>query len=186
MRIQSKKSVCVYCAHRDGARPSYLTAARETGEVIARLGMRLVYGAGDVGLMGAVADAAQDAGAETFGVIPEHLMRKEVGKRDLTSFVITENMHERKKVMVMNSDAFVLLPGGLGSLDEFFELITWRQLGLHAKPCFILNVDGYWDALITLIENQVKEGFVPPENLEYFLTVNSIADLESELSQAFS
>lgn len=186
MNSQSKKSVCVYCAHRDGARPSYIQAARDTGALIARLNMRLVYGAGDVGLMGAVADAAQEAGAETFGVIPEHLMRKEVGKRDLTSFVITENMHERKKVMVMNSDAFVLLPGGLGSLDEFFELITWRQLGLHAKPCFILNVDGYWDGLIKLIENQVNEGFVPAENLGYFSTADTIEQLEFELAQAFS
>ena len=168
MNSQSKKSVCVYCAHRDGVKPCYLNAARDTGALIARLDMRLVYGAGDIGLMGAVADAAQAAGAETFGVIPQHLMNKEVGKRDLTSFVITENMHERKKIMVMNADAFVLLPGGFGSLDEFFELITWRQLGLHSKPCFIYNVDGYWDALIALINNQIEQGFVPTENIDYF------------------
>jgi uncharacterized protein (TIGR00730 family) len=186
MNSQSKKSVCVYCAHRDGAKSSYLASATATGELIAKLGHRLVYGAGDIGLMGAVADAAIDAGAETFGVIPIHLMKKEVGKRDLTSFVITENMHERKKVMVMNADAFVLLPGGFGSLDEFFELITWRQLGLHAKPCFIYNVDGYWDALITLIENQIEQGFVPTENMDYFSVVNTIDELEAGLDQALS
>ena len=185
-KSQSKKSVCVYCSHRDGAKSSYINAARDTGALIARLDMRLVYGAGDIGLMGAVADAAMDAGAETFGVIPQHLLQKEVGKRDLTSFVITENMHERKKVMVMNADAFVLLPGGLGSLDEFFELITWRQLGLHAKPCFIYNVDGYWDALIALINNQVEQGFVPAENMNYFTVVTTIDALESKLNQALS
>tara|TARA_R110002124_G_scaffold132305_5_gene294838 strand:+ start:1337 stop:1900 length:564 start_codon:yes stop_codon:yes gene_type:complete len=186
MNSQSKKSVCVYCAHRDGIKSSYLAAATATGELIAKLGHRLVYGAGDIGLMGAVADAAQAAGAETFGVIPHHLLQKEVGKRNLTSFVITENMHERKKIMVMNADAFVLLPGGFGSLDEFFELITWRQLGLHSKPCFIYNVDGYWDALITLIENQIAHGFVPTENLDYFTVVTSLDDLETSLNQAFS
>jgi len=186
MNSQSKKSVCVYCAHRDGAKDSYLSSARDTGALIARLGMRLVYGAGDIGLMGAVADAAQAAGAETFGVIPHHLMKKEVGKRDLTSFVITENMHERKKIMVMNADAFVLLPGGFGSLDEFFELITWRQLGLHSKPCFIVNVDGYWDALIALIENQIEQGFVPTENMDYFTVVDDVTALEGALTQALS
>ena len=172
MISQSKKSVCVYCAHRDGARPSYLHQATKTGEMIANLGLRLVYGAGDIGLMGAVASGAQSKGGETFGVIPVHLMNKEVAKRDLSSFVITENMHERKKVMVMNADAFVLLPGGLGSLDEFFELITWRQLGLHDKPCFILNTEGYWDHLIALIDNQIAEGFVPAENVKYFKIIN--------------
>ena len=186
MISQSKKSVCVYCAHRDGARPSYLQQATETGQMIADIGMRLVYGAGDVGLMGAVATGTQSKGGETFGVIPVHLMSKEVAKRDLSSFVITENMHERKKVMVMNADAFVLLPGGFGSLDEFFELITWRQLGLHDKPCFILNTDGYWDHLIALIDNQIAEGFVPAENVNYFKTLNTVAELKHELTQAFS
>lgn len=185
-KSQSKKSVCVYCAHRDGAKSSYINAARDTGAMIARLGLRLVYGAGDIGLMGAVADAAQSAGAETFGVIPQHLLKKEVGKRDLTTFVITENMHERKKIMVMNADAFVLLPGGFGSLDEFFELITWRQLGLHSKPCFIVNVDGYWDALITLINNQIEQGFVPTDNMDYFTVVNTVDELELALTQTFS
>jgi uncharacterized protein (TIGR00730 family) len=185
-KSQSKKSVCVYCAHRDGVKSSYINAARDTGALIARLDMRLVYGAGDIGLMGAVADAAQSAGAQTFGVIPQHLLKKEVGKRDLTTFVITENMHERKKIMVMNADAFVLLPGGFGSLDEFFELITWRQLGLHSKPCFIVNIDGYWDALITLINNQIEQGFVPTENMDYFTVVNTVDDLELALNQTFS
>jgi len=141
------KSICVYCGSRNGANPAYLQDATDTGAMIARNGWRLVYGAGDVGLMGAVARATQAAGGKTFGVIPTHLMRLEVGKRDLDSFVITETMHERKKVMIMNADAVVMLPGGAGSLDEFFEALTWRQLGLHEKPIVLLNTNGYWDPL---------------------------------------
>ncbi|MDB2676732.1 TIGR00730 family Rossman fold protein, partial [Amylibacter sp.] len=112
MNLQRKKSICVYCAHRDGAKPSYLQAAQDTGEMIARLNMRLVYGAGSVGLMGKVANSAQSGNAEVFGVIPEHLLDLEIGKDDIDSFIVTENMHERKKIMVLNSDAFILLPGG--------------------------------------------------------------------------
>ncbi len=115
-------------------------------------GLRLVYGAGDVGLMGAVARAAMAAGGETFGVVPAHLVAREQGRRDLSRLVVTETMHERKKVMFMNADAIVTLPGGPGSLDELFEVLTWRQLGLHAKPVFLLNVEGYWDPLLTLLQ----------------------------------
>ena len=145
-------SICVYCGARPGTDPSYMQTATDFGTALAQQGWRLVYGAGDVGLMGAVARAAQDAGGDTFGVIPTHLMQLEVGKRDLTRFVVTENMHERKKVMFMNSDAIVVLPGGAGSMDEFFEVLTWAQLDLHAKPILLLNAQGYWDPLIGLIE----------------------------------
>ncbi|MGC1488744.1 MAG: TIGR00730 family Rossman fold protein, partial [Albidovulum sp.] len=143
-----QKSVCVYCGSRPGTRPAYANDARLTGQMLAKNGWRLVYGAGDVGLMGEVARAAQSAGGETFGVIPTHLLDLEVGKRDVSTFVITETMHERKKVMFMNADAVVILPGGGGSLDEFFEVLTWRQLGLHAKPILVLNSEGYWTPLI--------------------------------------
>jgi uncharacterized protein (TIGR00730 family) len=127
--------------------------------MLAAQGWRLVYGAGDVGLMGRVAKAVQAAGGKTFGVIPTHLMTREVGKRDLDTFVITETMHERKKVMFMNCDAIALLPGGGGSLDELFEVLTWRQLGLHDKPVILIDVDGYWQPLIALLEHVVAEGF---------------------------
>ena len=186
MNLQRKKSICVYCAHRDGAKPSYLQAAQDTGEMIARLNMRLVYGAGSVGLMGKVANSAQSGNAEVFGVIPEHLLDLEIGKDDIDSFIVTENMHERKKIMVLNSDAFILLPGGFGSLDEFFELITWRQLGLHNKPCFIFNVNGYWNPLLKLIDNQISEGFVLSNNKSFFSVVESIDELESKLIQSLS
>lgn len=155
----SIKSVCVYCGSRSGAMPAYESAAKSLGVMLAARGLRLVYGAGDVGLMGVVARAAQDAGGETFGVIPEHLVRREVGKSDLTTYVVTETMHERKKVMLYNADAVVVLPGGPGSLDELFEALTWRQLGLHNKPIVILNVAGYWDKLRDLVEHMLTQGF---------------------------
>ena len=167
----SVKSVCVYCGSRPGAVPAYAEAARELGAGLAARDLRLVYGAGDVGLMGEVARAAQAAGAETFGVIPEHLVRREVGKSDLTSYVVTETMHERKKVMLMNADAVVVLPGGPGSLDELFEVLTWRQLGLHDKPIVILNVEGYWDKLRDLLDHVIGQGFADASLADYLAWV---------------
>jgi uncharacterized protein (TIGR00730 family) len=155
----SQPSICVYCGSRPGSDPAHLAAATAFGAALAAQDWRLVYGAGDVGLMGAVANATQAAGGDTFGVIPTHLMRLEVGKRDLTRFVVTENMHERKKVMFMNSDAIVVLPGGAGSLDEFFEVLTWAQLGLHAKPIVLLDINGYWQPLVALIDHVIAQGF---------------------------
>ncbi len=171
----SQKSVCVYCGSRDGANKAYASAAKSLGTLLAREGWRLVYGAGDVGLMGEVARAAQNAGGETFGVIPVHLVQREVGKTDLTHFVITETMHERKKVMIMNADAVVVLPGGPGSLDELFEALTWRQLGLHDKAIVVVNVDGYWDALKTLLDQVVDQGFAE-QSLAAFVTWVDSAD----------
>lgn len=162
------RSICVFCGASNGQNPAYGAAADTAGRLIAQAGARLVYGAGDVGLMGRVARAAQAAGGDTFGVIPKHLIDWEVGKTDLTRYIVTETMHERKKVMVMNSDAFLLLPGGAGSLDEFFEVLTWRQLGLHDKPIVILNVEGYWDPLIALVDNVVGEHFARPSLKSFF------------------
>ena len=158
----TRPAVCVYCGSRMGNRPAYRAAAERVGDLLAQRGWRLVYGAGDVGLMGIVAGAAQAAGGETLGVIPQHLLGREVGKRDLTRFVVTENMHERKKVMFMNSHATIVLPGGAGSLDEFFEVLTWAQLGLHAKRIVLLDVDGYWEPLLALIDHVIGEGFADP------------------------
>lgn len=156
------KSVCVYCGSRAGAMAAFTEHAQHLGQAIAAQNWRLVYGAGDVGLMGEVARAAQTAGAETFGVIPAHLVAREVGKSDLTRYIVTETMHERKKVMFMNADAVVVLPGGAGSLDEFFEVLTWAQLGLHSKPIVVLNSAGYWDPLIALVDHVVAQGFADP------------------------
>ncbi|MFV2052208.1 TIGR00730 family Rossman fold protein [Aliiroseovarius sp. YM-037] len=175
-------SVCVYCGSRDGANPAYRAAAEAFGTALAERGWRLVYGAGDIGLMGAVARSAQAAGGDTFGVIPTHLVDREVGKRDLGRFIITENMHERKKVMYMNSDAIVVLPGGAGSLDEFFEVLTWRQLGLHAKPIFLLNTDGYWTPLMSLIDHVIVEGFAGETLKSFVQAVDTPADLANRIA----
>ncbi|MBY6153308.1 TIGR00730 family Rossman fold protein [Vannielia litorea] len=170
-------SLCVYCGSRDGNDPAHAEAAEALGKAIAEHGWRLVYGAGDVGLMGRVARSAQAGGAETFGVIPTHLLQREVGKRDLTTFIVTETMHERKKVMFMNADAVVVLPGGAGSLDELFEVLTWRQLGLHAKPVFLLNVNGYWSKLTELVEHVVASGFAGDDLLGFYEVVSSVEAL---------
>jgi len=175
-------SVCVYCGARPGADPSWMAAATELGSALAAAGIRLVYGAGDVGLMGAVARSAQAAGGQTFGVIPAHLIAWEVGKRDLTTFVITETMHERKKVMFMNADAVVVLPGGAGTLDELFEALTWRQLGLHEKPVYLLDLGGYWQPLIALIEHVIAQGFAEPGLRGYFEVVPDVPALLARLA----
>ena len=170
-------SVCVFCGARPGQDPEFMEAARTLGVALADNAMRLVYGAGDVGIMGQVARAAQDAGGQTFGVIPGHLVDMEVGNTDLTSYIVTETMHERKKVMFMNCDAVVLLPGGAGSLDEFFEVLTWAQLGLHTKPVFILNTNGYWDPLIHLLSHVTDQSFADPSLLAIYETVTDVPAL---------
>ena len=178
-------SICVFCGSRPGHNPAHVAAAAGLGREIAARGWRLVYGAGDVGLMGEVARAAQAAGAATFGVIPTHLVRAEVGKRDLTTYVVTEDMHERKKVMYMNSDAIVVLPGGAGSLDEFFEVLTWAQIGLHQKPILLLDVDGYWQPLMRLLDHVIAEGFAGESLQGHFKAVRDVPTLEAALSAAF-
>ena len=180
------QSVCVYCGSRDGADTAYATAAEATGTMLAHNNWRLVYGAGDVGLMGRVANATQAAGGRTFGVIPTHLLDWEVGKRDLDTFIITETMHERKKVMFMNCDAVVVLPGGAGSLDEFFEAITWRQLGLHTKPVYLLNINGFWDPLKVLLDHVVAQGFAEASLLDYVTVTDDVPALEADLRAALS
>ena len=180
------RSICVYCGARNGTRPEHAAAADAVGRMIARNGWQLVYGAGDVGLMGAVARAATDRGAAAMGVIPAHLLTLEQGRRDLSRFVVTETMHERKKVMFMNADAVVVLPGGAGTLDEFFEVLTWRQLGLHAKPVMLLNVAGYWDPLVALIDHIVAQGFADDSLRGYVSVVDDATALDRALRAALS
>lgn len=169
------KSVCVFCGSRAGDDPAFTADAERLGAGIAEHGWRLVYGAGDVGLMGSVARAAQDAGGVTFGVIPAHLVAWEVGKTDLTTYIVTETMHERKKVMFMNCDAVVVLPGGAGSLDELFEVLTWRQLGLHEKPIYIVNTNGYWDPLKQLMNHVAQRRFADESLLDFLIWVPDAA-----------
>lgn len=178
------RSVCVFCGSRPGINPAYAEAAQAVGRLIAKQNWRLVYGAGDVGLMGEVARAALEAGGRTLGVIPTHLMAREQGRRDLTTLIITENMHERKKVMFMNSDAIVVLPGGAGSLDEFFEVLTWAQIGLHEKPIFLLNTDGYWQPLMSLMDHVIAQGFAEQEMRGHFIAVDDAYELAAGLQAA--
>ena len=180
------RSVCVFCGSRPGRSPAYAKAARDLGRLIAESGWRLVYGAGDVGLMGETARAAKAAGAVTLGVIPIHLMQREQGRRDLTTLIVTEDMHERKKVMFMNSDAIVVLPGGAGTLDEFFEVLTWKQIGLHQKPILLLNTEGYWNPLAALIDQVIAEGFAEDETRSYSTLVPDVPALGAALTQALA
>ncbi len=181
-----RKSVCVFCGSRTGNDPEYAVQATALGTALAENDWRLVYGAGDVGLMGTVARATQLAGAETFGVIPAHLVAWEVGKVDLTRYIVTETMHERKKVMFMNCDAVVLLPGGAGSLDEIFEVLTWRQLGLHQKPVIVMNTNGYWDPFMQLLQHVVDQGFADASLLDYITPVPDADAATAALRTALS
>ena len=184
--MSTLRSVCVFCGSRSGTDPAYATEARALGQAIAANGWRLVYGAGDVGLMGEVARAAITAGASTMGVIPTHLLNREKGKRDLSQLVITEDMHERKKVMFMNSDAIVVLPGGAGSLDEFFEVLTWRQIGLHTKPIYLLNTNGYWNPLLALSDHVIAQGFAENTMRSFYSAVPDVTALAAALRAALS
>ncbi|MBT8425819.1 MAG: TIGR00730 family Rossman fold protein [Silicimonas sp.] len=179
-------SLCVYCGSRAGHDPAYLDAANQLGRTIANEGWRLVYGAGDVGLMGAAAEAATAAGAPTLGVIPTHLLDAEAPHGVFGDRVVTETMHERKKVMFMNADAVAVLPGGAGSLDEFFEVLTWAQIGLHEKPIFLLDVNGYWQPLIALIDHVIAEGFANDTLRGLFQPVPTVAALAEAVRAARS
>lgn len=177
------KSVLVFCGSRPGNNPAYVEAAQELGAALARKSLRLIYGAGDVGIMGEVARSAQSNGGEIFGVIPEHLVELEVGKSDLSTYVVTETMHERKKVMFMNTDVVVVLPGGAGSLDEFFEVLTWAQIGLHKKPIFVLNTAGYWTKLTELMDHVVSEGFADASIKSFYETVETVPELMDRIAK---
>ncbi|NMM44207.1 TIGR00730 family Rossman fold protein [Rhodospirillaceae bacterium KN72] len=170
-------SVCVYCGSRHGARPAFTTAARRLGNMLAEAEIRLVYGGGAVGLMGEVAQAVLDKGGRVTGIIPHFLDQAEVGKANLTELIRTDNMHDRKARMAELSDGFVVLPGGLGTLDETFEILTWKQLQLHDKPIVLLNIEGYWDHFVHLVEHQVREGFVQERYLKFFRVVDNVEEV---------
>ena len=155
-------ALCVYCGSSSGAHPDYAAQARAFGGEMARRGMALVYGGGNVGLMGTLADAVLAAGGKVIGVIPRQLVEREVAHPGLTEMHVVETMHQRKTRMYELSDAFVALPGGFGTMDEMFEMLTWAQLGLHRYPCGFLDVRGYYAGLRTMVEHMVTEGFVQP------------------------
>ncbi|QIN82676.1 TIGR00730 family Rossman fold protein [Rubrobacter tropicus] len=162
-------SICVFCGSSAGSDPAYAGAARLLGRTLAKGGTTLVYGGGHVGLMGVVADAALEAGGEVVGVMPRALVEREIGHTDLTKLHVVGSMHERKALMSDLSEGFIALPGGNGTLEEFFEVLTWAQLGEHGKPCGILNVAGYYDPLLAVFDNMVGEEFLKPEHRELVL-----------------
>jgi uncharacterized protein (TIGR00730 family) len=159
----------VYCASNEGARPAYVAAARAFGALLAAEGISLIYGGGRVGLMGALADAALEGGGEVIGVMPHGLVKREVAHTGLTELHVVDTMHERKAFMAERSDAFVALPGGLGTLEEFFETWTWAQLGVHSKPVALLDVDHYWQPLVRFLDHVQDEGFLRGTPRDYLL-----------------
>jgi len=179
------RRLCVFCGSNSGTRPVYRDAARSLGALLAAQKIGLVYGGGRVGLMGAIADAALEAGGEAIGVIPRALMEKEIGHRGLTELRVVPSMHERKAEMMNLADGFIAMPGGYGTLEEFCEVVTWLQLGLHRKPCGLLNVDGYYDPLLALFRHAQVEGFLHPVHAS-LVVADSDADRLLESLRSFA
>jgi uncharacterized protein (TIGR00730 family) len=167
------KRVAVYCGSTPGNDEAYLAEAKALGRAIADAKLGLVYGGASVGLMGAVADAALAGGSEVIGILPEVLSGSEIAHRGLTRLEMVATMHERKARMVKLADAFLMLPGGYGTLDEMMEIVTWKQLRLHAKPCVLINTAGYWDALLAFLDRAVEAGFLRPENRQLLQLVTT-------------
>jgi uncharacterized protein (TIGR00730 family) len=178
------KSVCIYCGASPGNRPEYAAAARTMGKLLAERGLALVYGGGKVGLMGIVADAVLAHGGTAIGIIPDALMRKEVGHRGLTELHVVRNMHERKQMMADRADAFIAMPGGIGTFEELFETFTWLQLGYHAKPVGLLNVAGFYDGMQGFLQHAVDEGFLKQVHNELLLTDATPAGILDKLASA--
>lgn len=171
------KSITVFCGSSFGSDPIYQEQATLLGQTLANHHIQLVYGGADVGLMGAVADGALDAGGKVIGVLPHFLQSKEIAHKQLTELILVQTMHERKTKMNELCDGAIVLPGGYGTLEEFFEMITWAQLGLHQKPIGILNIDGFYDDLLNLVQTMVDKGFLKPINRDMLLINNNIDDL---------
>jgi uncharacterized protein (TIGR00730 family) len=163
------KRICIFCGANAGNRPLFAAVAKELGALIARSGRGVVYGGGNVGLMGAVADGALEQGGEVIGVIPRSLVDRELAHKGVSTLHIVGTMHERKALMADLSDAFIALPGGFGTLDEFFEILTWAQLGIHGKPVGLYNVDGYFDHLLAFLDRAVSEGLLQAQNRRMFI-----------------
>ena len=175
--MKEKKSICVFCGSSGKVDDAYRQAATQLGTLVGEKGFDLVYGGGHVGLMGLVADAALASGSSVLGVIPKFLQEYEVGHDGLDELIVTDNMHDRKRLMYERSDAFVILPGGLGTLDETFEVLTWTQLGLSAKPVVAANINGFWNPLLALLDHLVSSGFARDENRSILQIADTMEDL---------
>ncbi|WP_297582165.1 TIGR00730 family Rossman fold protein [Roseibium sp.] len=179
-------SVCVYCGSSFGSDPSHEASATRLGQLIAEAGLRLVYGGGSVGLMGTVANAALESGGDVTGIIPRFLEKREVMLDTLEDLIITKDMHERKHLMFQKSDAFIALPGGIGTLEEAVEMMTWAQLGQHKKPVLLANINGFWSPLLELFDHMRAQGYIRPETEIPYLVANKIEDILPMLSNAVS
>ncbi len=177
------QSICVFCGSNPGAEPAYLEAARDLGQRLAEQEIDLVYGGASIGLMGAVADAVLDAGGKVFGVMPTHLVDREVAHHGLTELYVTRDMHERKKRMADLSDGFIALPGGIGTLEELFEITTWSKLGIQRKPIGVLNTLGYYDLMLQFLDHMVDQKFLTADGRSLFLQGNTPAELLPQLAQ---
>jgi uncharacterized protein (TIGR00730 family) len=180
--MSSIKRVCVYCGSSSGAGDLYRETADALGKLLVEMDMGLVFGGGNVGLMGVVSNSVLDAGGEAIGIIPGHLADMEVAHNGLTELHVVGSMHERKQMMVDLSDAFIILPGGLGTMDEFFEILTWYKLSLHDKPIIVLNVDDYWSPLEKLIDNIVDQGFASEKDRGILKVLSDISDVREMLA----
>ena len=176
------KSICVYCSSSLGNNPYFAEQAFELGQTLAEHGIDVIYGGAKVGLMGKVADGAKSKNGKVFGIIPEFLAAKEIKHDHLDELIVVQTMHERKALMQEKSDGFIALPGGFGTMEELFEILTWGQLGLHKKPIGILNLEGYYDALIQLVETMIQKGLLKSEYKEMLLVSDSIDDLISQMN----
>ncbi|MEM7505467.1 MAG: TIGR00730 family Rossman fold protein [Pseudomonadota bacterium] len=176
--------ICLFCGSRPGKRAIFGETARALGGALAKAGFGLVYGAGDLGLMGETARAAKAAGGHVTGFIPRHLLEMEVGNPGIDALIVTETMHERKKLMFGNSDAVVALPGGPGTLDELIEVLTWRQIGLHTRPVVLVSPEGYWNPFLALIDHLVEEAFVHPSFRSFMRVVETPDEAVSILQEA--
>ncbi|MDG4574704.1 MAG: TIGR00730 family Rossman fold protein [Defluviicoccus sp.] len=182
--ITSTRSLCVFCGSREGSDPAYREAAIRLGVLMARRGVRLIYGGGSIGLMGVVADAVLAEGGEAVGVIPDFLMRSEHGHRRLTEQIITGSMHDRKRRMFELADAFCVMPGGLGTLDETFEILTWKQIRLHELPIIVLDIAGYWQPLQAMLAKVISAGFADASILDLVTVANSPDDVLDTIATA--
>lgn len=178
------RSICVYCGSGPGHHPAFARAATDLGKALAEAGVRLVYGGGSVGLMGAVAKATLDHGGEVTGIIPDFLVQREHALKRVQEMIVTNDMHERKRLMFERSDAFVALPGGIGTLEELVEQLTWAQLGRHAKPILLANIEGFWNPLLVLLSHMGDTGFIRPDLKVNLLTADRITDILPMLSRA--
>jgi uncharacterized protein (TIGR00730 family) len=179
--VPELSSICVFCGSNRGADPAYLKAAEAVGRGLAHRGVRVVYGGGRVGMMGAVADAAREAGGEVVGVMPRQMIDREIGHTGIDDLRVVDSMHERKALMVELADAFIALPGGIGTLEELFEVYTWAQLGIHAKPLGLLDVAGYFRPLVAFLDHSVQERFLRPQTRTLLAVSDDLDDLLAEL-----